>query len=62
MEYMCSDYGVDSSSRLSAFSTYVHGEAQTPLVRFVVDMFYKKIATNPQQTEPLEFEALSLNV
>jgi len=38
-----------------AFSVYVHGEAQTPLVRFVVDTFYK-FATNPQEIEPVEFE------
>jgi len=29
--------------QLSAFSTFVHDETQTPLVPFVVDMFYKQI-------------------
>jgi len=27
----------------AAFSTHMHGEAQTPLIRFVVDMFYEQI-------------------
>ena len=43
--------------QLSVFSTYVHGEAQTALVRFVVDILYKQIATNPQQIQAVEFES-----
>jgi len=35
---------------------YMHGETQTPPVRFVVNMFTNKFATNPQQIEPFEFE------
>jgi len=39
--------------------SHVHGEAQTPLVRFVVDVFYKQIRseyTTNRTTEPVEFE------
>ena len=32
--------------QLQDISTYTHGEAQTPLVRFVVDMFYQQIRNN----------------
>ena len=32
-----------NTARTSERITYVHGETQTPLVRFVVDMFYKQI-------------------
>ena len=42
----------------AAFSTYVHGEAQTPLVRFVVDIFYKKIhnkSTSNRTSKSLSF-------
>jgi len=33
-------------TQLSVVSTYVHSEAQTPLVRFVVDTFYKHTHTH----------------
>jgi len=39
-----------------AFSTYLQSEAQRLLVRFVVDMFYKKITTKPQQIKPVKSE------
>ena len=50
------DSTCNTDRQLPAFSTHVHDEAQTPLVQFVVDVFYKKFATNPQQIEPVEFE------
>jgi len=31
-----------TDGHLPAFSISVHGKAQTPVVRFVVDMFYKQ--------------------
>jgi len=42
--------------QLPAFSKYMQGEAETALVRFVVDMFYKQIVINPQQIEAVVFE------
>jgi len=33
----------DRDRQLSVVSTYVHSEAETPLVPFVVDVFYRQI-------------------
>jgi len=46
--HQATTYDIDSTllytdRELPACSIYMHGEAQTPLVRFVVNMFYKQI-------------------
>jgi len=33
----------DTDQQLTTFSTHMLSGAQTPLVRFVVDMFYKQV-------------------
>jgi len=35
---------------------YIHGKAQTPLGRFVVDVLYEQVATNTQEIELMELE------
>ena len=41
---------------MSVISTYIHGKAQTPLGRFVVDVLYSKFAANTQEIEAMELE------
>jgi len=47
----------NGSTQLPVISTYVHGEAQTSLGRFVIDILYEQVlSTTSQQIELMELE------